>query len=388
MFTVPSNTEKQAVWDAFAAGKPLRVPLQWGTNSRIVVLDPDLNPEGYSYEQMFTDPQVPLIMQSRFQEYCHTTLADTNDTLCDLPAAWNFYAECMNTYDGGYFGGAVHFHDGQLPTVEPFMSIDEVDDFLRRDFSRPLENPWLQRVLRFREEMVAAARDFRYAGRAGVVAPLTLGFDGPLTISAMLFGADIYLLMATDPPKARELLLCLTRAAIQRYHALQELAGLPKKAAWGGSIADDAIQLISTAMYEEIVLPAHELWYNETSETTLTSRNRGLHLCGDATRHFPFLVERLGIVMFDTGFPVDHGALRRQLGPDIHINGGPPVGLLCGGTPDECFAETRRILQSGIKEGGKFTLREGNNLPPRVPFANLQAVYAACLEYGWYAPQP
>jgi len=29
-------------------------------------------------------------------------------------------------------------------------------------------------------------------------------------------------------------------------------------------------------------------------------------------------------------------------------------------------------------------LREGNNLPPRVPLENLEAMYRAALDYGWY----
>jgi len=37
------------------------------------------------------------------------------------------------------------------------------------------------------------------------------------------------------------------------------------------------------------------------------------------------------------------------------------------------------------KEGGKFVLREGNNLAPFTPVANVAAMYAACTEFGWYA---
>jgi hypothetical protein len=44
----------------------------------------------------------------------------------------------------------------------------------------------------------------------------------------------------------------------------------------------------------------------------------------------------------------------------------------------------RRILESGIMEGGRFILQEGNNLPPCVPLENLEAVYATCQEFGRY----
>jgi len=49
--------------------------------------------------------------------------------------------------------------------------------------------------------------------------------------------------------------------------------------------------------------------------------------------------------------------------------------LLRDGTPEEVRGETLRILESGVLEGGKFILREGNNLAPHTPFDNLNAMY-------------
>ena len=34
--------------------------------------------------------------------------------------------------------------------------------------------------------------------------------------------------------------------------------------------------------------------------------------------------------------------------------------------------------------GGRFILREANNLPPCCPEANLAAMYQACLDFGRY----
>ena len=137
-------------------------------------------------------------------------------------------------------------------------------------------------------------------------------------------------------------------------------------------------------MYEEWILPLHELWYSEMSTSTVANRKRFIHLCGDATRHFPLISTTLGVSHFDTGFPVNHGALRQALGPDVEISGGPMVSLIKDGTAEACYQEAARILQSGIKEGGRFILQEANNLPPCVPAANLQAIYRACLEFGRY----
>ncbi len=99
------------------------------------------------------------------------------------------------------------------------------------------------------------------------------------------------------------------------------------------------------------------------------------------------LRRKLGVDDFDTGFPVDHGKLRAELGPEVEVSGGPEVSLLRDGSPEQCYERARSILQSGVMTGGRFILQEGNNLPPRVPLANLKAVYEACLEFGSYSAE-
>ncbi|OPZ27609.1 MAG: methylcobalamin:coenzyme M methyltransferase [Lentisphaerae bacterium ADurb.BinA184] len=386
-YVYPNNEEKRRLLELRQEGRAPRVLCGWAGNSRIVVLDPALNPEGFSYEQMLNDPTVPPIVQSRFQEYWHTTIAETCDRMAELPAEWEFSVEYHNVYDAAYFGVPVQFTPNQVPgTPHGYLRLDDLDAFMAQDIGHPLDNPYVKRQLAFREEIVEAARDFSYLGRKGRVAPFTLGFDGPLTAAFMLFGEEIFMLMATEPEKARSLFLFITEACIIRNQALRERAGQPAVKPWG-DLADDAIAMVSTEMLENLVLPAHELWFSRMTATTPADRRRGFHCCGDGTRHFKTMANRLGISHFDTGFPVDHGALRRELGPEIAISGGPHIGLFTGGTPAQLFNETRRILLSGVKRGRKFGLREGNNLPPCVPLENLKASYQACIEHGSYGTE-
>jgi len=379
----PTNAEKKAVWDSYRAGKPTRVPLTWGVNPRIILLNPALNPEGYTYRQYFTEPRVTLIVQSRFQEYAATVLNRTCDSDTTLPEAWNFSADNQNIYDGAYFGGTVVFDEGQVPSVVSAFAFDDLDAFLAHDFTRPLENPWLKARLEFHARLVREAESFTYLGRKGKVAPFGLGFDGPVTAVATLFGADGMAILAAEPVKARRLMEKIVDDVLVRNRALADRNDGWKKGDWGWA-ADDSIQLISADMYRSLVLPVHARWYDAIATGSAADGRRSIHLCGDATRHFPILHKELGVTRFDTGFPVDFGALRQALGPDVEIAGGPPVMVLREGTPDTCAREARRILESGIMRGGRFILREGNNLPPCVPLANLQAVYTACQEYGRY----
>lgn len=383
MPTYPTPAEKDALWKAYYERQPTRVPLRWNVNSRILLLNPELNPEGWGYAEYFNDPTVALKVQARFWEYLATTLCRYCDVKWELPAEWNFYVENQNIYDAAFFGAKVEFEPGQVPGTHQFLSIDDVDDFMCRDFSKPLESPWIKERLQFREKLVKEAERFTYLGRKGTVSPFGIGFDGPLTIGANLFGSDIFLLLAAEPEKAKALMMLITKVCEVRNRALGDLAGGWKKGEWGG-MADDSIQLISTETYEEIVMPAHEYWYGAMTTSAAADKKRFMHLCGDSTRHFKTIRDKLGVCSFDTGYPVDHGAVRRELGPEVEVSGGPQVSLLREGSAEACAARAKQILQSGIMTGGRFILQEGNNLPPSVPLANLKAVYDTCLEFGVY----
>ncbi len=375
---MPDNTTKRAIWKAYTDRRPIRTPLRWNVNVRIVLLDPALNPEGWTFEQYLHDPLVTLAAQARFQEYCATTLSGVSDRTDDLPEHWWASADVQNTYDAAFFGGTIIAPPGQVPAVEAFLGLDDVDRFLATDFaSDPLSNPFVQRQLAFRERLVEAAGSFRHLDRTARIGPVLFGFDGPVTAGAAIFGADFFLLMGSEPEKARRVLEKITDDVLARNRALRRLAGEPElvATAW---FADDSVQLISSAMYEELVLPVHARFLDGCDGGHAAAKRRSCHLCGDATRHFRLIRDRLGVSSFDTGFPVDHGALRRELGADVEISGGPHVGLLRSGTPSACHGEALRILRSGVTAGGRFILQEGNNLPPACPLANLRAVYDAC----------
>ena len=185
--------------------------------------------------------------------------------------------------------------------------------------------------------------------------------------------------MYVDPDYYHQLMTFLTEAAITKIKAWRAYLGLEMQPRCGG-IADDCIQLISVESYREFVLPYHR----RLLDALYGGGPHMMHICGDVQRHFPTLIRELQINHFDTGFPINFATLREEIGEDIHINGGVHIGLLLNGTPAQVRAETRRILQSGIMRGGKFVMKEANNLPPGVPLENMQAMYEATREFGRY----
>jgi hypothetical protein len=380
---LPSNAEKKAVWDTYRRGQPVRVPVLLATNPRIILLDPALNSEGFTFEQYFQDPRVMLAVQLKHALHRAQVINRYTDDPVggpdgEYPEVWRVGVDRQNIYEAAFLGAPIIYREGQVPDTRPILDDAHKESIFDRDIEHPLELPLLKESLEFCLRMKELAPGAAFHGRPVEVndyAPT--GTDGPLTVSMNLRGQGMMLDLLTDPDYATRLMTFVTEAAINRVHGLRRYWENDKL---GAGLADDSIQLISTSLYREMVMPHHRRFY----DTFITDRPRGIHLCGDATRHFKTLSDELNIKSFDTGFPVDFASLRKELGPDVEILGGPPVSLLLQGTPEQVYEASKAILLSGIKEGGRFVLREGNNLPPRVPLANLEAMYRAALDHGWY----
>jgi uroporphyrinogen-III decarboxylase len=373
-----SNEEKRAVWEAYRRRRPIRVPMMLATNPRVILLDPRLNTKGYTFADYFYNPQIMLEVQLQHLRHRALTLHRYTDDPVGLPEVWKVSVDRQNVYEAAFFGAPVAFRPGQVPDTRPILGEENKESIFAQDIEHPLERGFFKESLDLCLRMMELAKGLTFEGRPVEVnryAPC--GTDGPLTVAVNLRGEAMLVDLLADPDYAQRLMGWITQAAIHRVRAVRRF--------WGDEtlpvgLADDSIQLISTAVYRQMVMPHHRRFY----DTFLPDGPRSIHLCGDATRHFKTLRDELNVRSFDTGFPVDFGALRRELGPDVEILGGPPVSLLLHGTPEAVYQRTKEILLSGVKEGGRFILREGNNLPPCVPEENLAAMYRACLDYGGY----
>ena len=374
------NAASRALWEAYLAGSPERVPFRLGINPRFILLDPALNPEGITFRQYTEDPELMLQILLRFQ--CWVRHAIVQDCDLGLPErGWSLAPDLQNYYEGAWLGCPVFFNEHEVPDCRPWLG----DDNKREVFDRGIPDPFggaLARNLEYYEYFKARQQaGFEFFGRPlAEVSLAACGSDGPFTVACNLRGAtQLCLDLYQDPDYVHQLLAFITEAAIVRITAYRKFLGQPLRTQSFG-LADDSIELLSTEAYEEFVLPHHR----RLLDTFGQGGPHYIHLCGDAQRHFPTLKEQLNIHTFDTGFPIDFAWVRRALGPEVWIQGGPPVQLLLHGTPDQVAAETRRILSSGITEGKRFMMREANNLAPRTPLDNLEAFYQATLQHGRY----
>ena len=60
--------EVRRVWDAYHAGRPVRVPVTFSLNTRMLLLEPDLNPKGITPRRFFEDPSAMWEMELAFHK--------------------------------------------------------------------------------------------------------------------------------------------------------------------------------------------------------------------------------------------------------------------------------------------------------------------------------
>jgi hypothetical protein len=366
------NAEARAVWEEFLAGNPLRPPVALGTNTRFFIFNDDLNPhERITFEEYSTDAVVMLQFQLRAAMWRAENIAPYCDDPVGLPDAFSVQADLQNYDEAAFFGAPVIFLPHQVPDTRPILDGERKYALFETGQPDPLTGGWFAQAHRLHAEMVEYLEHHpTYLDRPVTLEPFGLHTCGPLTIALALRGSELFLDFYTEPEYVRVLLDFVVEGTIARIYAHRRFFQLDQIAP-ELFFADDAIEMISPGMLSEFLLPCYK-----RLKTALTSAERiKIHLCGDATRHFKTLRDELGVYDFETGYPVDFGRLRRELGPEVLIHGGPSAILLRYGSPAEVRVETARILNSGICEGGRFVLREGNNLAPLTPPANLEAMY-------------
>ena len=375
------NEHVKQVWDAYHSGKPMRVPVILGVNPRVILLNPDLNAGGVSFQDYSEDADTMARVQMESQHYIRHHLMQ--DAEMGLPKeGWGVGVDLQNYYEAAWFGAPVAYRPGQVPDTSPILS----DDLKRMLFDRGVPDPFTGGVMahgwRLYEQMKANVAKYSYAGLPAISVgpPSGFGTDGPMTVACSLRGAtELCMDFYEDPDYVRELLGFITDATIQRIRAFRKAFGQEEKpAVWG--FADDSIELLSVDMYVEFVLPFHKRLLGELAGEGPHS----VHLCGDVGRLVPILKQELNLNSWDAGFPVDYGAVREALGPDFQIATGPKVSTLLSGTAEDVDAESKLILESGIMNGGRFILRDANNLSPGTPVENVAAMYNAAGRYGRY----
>ncbi|MFQ6047751.1 MAG: uroporphyrinogen decarboxylase family protein, partial [Phycisphaerae bacterium] len=355
------NAEQRRVWEAFRAGRPIRPPVTIGMNVRMILLDPALNEAGISFERYTLDPATMMEVQLRFAHWVrHEWWFDHE---MGLPAdGWSLAVDYQNMYEAAWLGAPIHFPPGNCPYASPLLVGDRKRLLLERGVPDAFQDGgWMQRMWDSYEYLRRQQESgYEFASRPiRQVEPCGTGTDGPFTLLMALRGGEACVDMLEDPDYFAEMMELIVEATVGRIRAFRRHLGRAIRSD-DFAYADDSIALLSVEQVRRYILPYHrklidQLW---------TGRGQlSIHLCGDASRHFALLREELGVTGFDTGFPIDLHAVRRRLGPEVLLQGGPAVELLRQGPIERIVAEVGRLLAGPAAEG-RFVLREGNNLAP------------------------
>ena len=370
------NEEVTRVWEAYHAGTPIRPPMQLTSVQRIWVLDPTLNTRGITWQQYLNDPKT--MFEVSLEHRYHVAHHIPQDALMGIPQdGWNISLEFGNITEEAWLGCDIVYPEGQIATTRPRYTGTQKEAVFEKGIPGPFDG-FMGKIRADYEQIQSIAKGYEFHGRpVQVNGPNPTFSDGPLTVAAGIRGVEIFEDMLNDEAYYHHLMDFVTDAIIARVLAWRAYLGLnlhPER----GFYADDAIQFLSVKTYREKVLPYHRRLFSALSG----GGPHTIHLCGSVQRHFSLLIRELNIDSFDTGFPINFSTLRDEVGPGVEIQGGVPVADLVSDPPAAIYAKTRSILTSGIARGGRFILKEANDLPPCVPIAHMQAMYTAALDFS------
>jgi len=367
------NREQEAVWKAFWAGNPIRVPVLAGVSSNWAIQDKRFNTRQLSFQEYTEDPRLMFDVQVAFAKFVKEQVVFDQEMGPDAP--FTIEVDLQNYHESAWLGAPVKFNGTLVPSATPWLTDDNRNEIFDRGIPGPFDGvyamcrDYYEKFHEFKKEEPRVKK---------VMVPCQWT-DGPFTLACCLRGVDNFCIdLLEEPEYAQELLSFLTEAVISRVKAWRKYMG-EEEIQGGYGFADDSVAMLSEKMYRELVLPHHKHLVSALSSRMST----GIHLCGNATHLFPTIEKELGCGSFDTGFPVDFPKLLSTLSPKTIVRGGPKASLFLTGTADDVYRESVRILKEAMPFSRRFILREGNNMPPNVSLDTIEAMYRAAREHPY-----
>lgn len=372
------NREVKEIWSAYNSGKPVRVPIYFNTNPRMIILDPKLNTDGFTFKDYFESPEVMAKVQLKYVKWVRFNVPQDREMGYPEDHWGGCWVDFQNSYEALYFGCRLFYWEASHACTEPVLKDNK--EFLKDISPEPKDNLFFKKALDYYKYFLSISKELFEGIPVGKPQIPLLGTDGPFTVAAQIRGTtqlciDIY----EDPDFVHRLLSFITDATIRRITYIMDRFGIEHPAqSW--SFADDSIELISEEVYRDFVLPYHK---KLVSTFSLGGPN-AIHLCGKASHHFLTIKEKLNVMDFETGYPTNLGKMRKILGPKVTLRGNINPILLKDGPVEEIREEVMRVLQSGVMEGGRFLLCEGSNVAPATPIEHMKTMYEIGKRHGRY----
>lgn len=206
--------------------------------------------------------------------------------------------------------------------------------------------------------------------------PLMAGHDGPITACGVLVGMDkLMMALGKREPWVPEL---LTFAA----HCLAIYADLLIEAGTDIINCCDPVSsgdMISPKMFNKFDVPALQQYAEKKNhkETPVL-----VHICGKAGSRVE-AIRDFGARFFSVDSMVDMEEMLQKCGHKMVMVGNiHPAGVMLGGTVEDVYNETIRLLELGKANGGGIIPCTGCELPADSPLENIRAMHRAAEDFS------
>lgn len=265
------------------------------------------------------------------------------------------------TVEAEAFGAEVLFPDDDIPNVTGRL----VSDY---DSVRDLVIPGLDKG-RIHQYLLAN----RLTAERIKDKPVYGGCIGPFSLAGRLFDLSELMMAIYIEPETAALLLDKCTEFITSYvRAMKEtgVSGVIMAEPAAGLISNEDCLIWSTAYVRKIVDAVQDDGFSII-----------LHNCGN-TGHCTDAMVKSGAAALHSGNRADMVEVLKNCPADLPVLGNiDPVGIISQASAEKVKAETLNLLNR-TAEWDNFILSSGCDVPPHVPFANIEAFYEALEEFN------
>jgi uroporphyrinogen decarboxylase len=330
-------TSREMILKAFEGGKPDRVPVTLFGGGMWSIKD-----YGTTFKELSLDAQKMSDMM----------VSMSGKLLCDIVYAGSGY----NNFHASAFGGGIKFREMGAPDLEEsFISSEE--DLQKLDLGKLDSNDVIKAV-------ITALRDTK--AKIGNEYIVTMTAWGPYTLGARMVGEETMMKATFKKPDfvhkvtdfATDLLIHLYEPIVS--DGTLEVISLADPTASG--------DLISKKQFETFALPYLKKftdWAKSKNAHTL------VHICGNTTDRLD-LFPQSGASCISLDHKTDIAKAKETLHGKMCFAGNvDPVNIMLQGSVQDVEDACKSVIETAGTEGG-FVLMPGCDIPPTVPYENIQ----------------
>ncbi len=339
-------TSRETILKAYEGGKPDRVPVTLFGGGMWSIRE---------YNSSFKDLSLDAPKMSDM------LISMSERLLCDIVYAGSGY----NNFHAAAFGAGMKFREMGAPDLEEAF-ISSVDDLQTLDFAKLDTHEVINTV-------VTALRETK--ARIGNEYIVTMTAWGPYTLAARMVGEEKMMKSTFKNPElvhkvsefATDLLIHLYEPLVQ--DGTLEVISLADPTASG--------DLISKKQFETFALPYLKKftdWAKSKNVHTL------LHICGNTSDRLDVFPET-GASCISLDHKTDITKAKEVLHGKMCFGGNvDPVNIMLQGSVQDVEDTCKNVIETAGTDGG-FVLMHGCDIPPTVPYENIQKFVQVAREW-------